>query len=306
MRRSPLLFFAATLLAFLWSAAHPLDADAAKKKKKKKPTPAPAASASIELDANPPAAGAPSPPPAASAPAAPPPAADATAAPEADANAKKPAAAEADDDTVTLGGRHTFVLDDLSGFRASTAGGIGYAGPIGFSTQSYNLNVFGATGAVAGYDTIHATTIWLAPSADYFLFEHISIGAILELAWNSSNYTVTTYGTQGSSASLPSTFNFTLIPRAGYLLNLAEKWALWPRVGLGFGVLQENSVSQAGGGNPQTVSSSPTFLLDVDVGVLYRLDNHFFLRAGPELTWGPGASLIDFSFAGGFGYLWGL
>ena len=90
------------------------------------------------------------------------------------------------------------------------------------------------------------------------------------------------------------------------MFPLADHWGLWPRIGLGFGVLQENAVTQAGGGNPTTASSSPTFLLDVDLGVLYRMDSRWFLRAGPELTWGPGANLVDFSFAGGFGYMWSL
>ena len=49
------------------------------------------------------------------------------------------------------------------------------------------MNVFGGTGSVAGTDTIHATTIWFAPSADYFLFDRISIGAVIELAWNSAS-----------------------------------------------------------------------------------------------------------------------
>ena len=47
-------------------------------------------------------------------------------------------------------------------------------------------------------------------------------------------------------------------------------------------------------------------VVDVDVGVVYRMDSRFYLRAGPEFTWGPGAGLLDFSLAFGFGYLWSI
>jgi hypothetical protein len=304
--RSPFALAAATLLAFLWSAAHPLDAEGAKKKKKK-PAPAPAASATTTVELDTPAAAPPAPAPA---PATPAPAPEA--APPADKaapdEAPPPAAAKhaaAPDRFDPLGAKHTLVLDDLSGFRASTAGGIGYAGPLGFSTQSYSVNVFGANGAVAGTDTIHATTIWLAPSFDYFLFEHLSIGGVLELAWNSSSYDQSIYGTATKSQSLPSTVNFTLVPRVGYMFQLAEHWGLWPRVGMGLGVLQQNAITQAGA-STASASSSLTYLLDIDLGVLYRLDSRFYLRAGPEFTWGPGAGLTDFQVVGGFGYLWSL
>jgi len=90
------------------------------------------------------------------------------------------------------------------------------------------------------------------------------------------------------------------------MFALAQHWGLWPRVGLGVGVLQQNAISQAGGGNATSASSSTTFLFDADLGVIFRMDARWFLRAGPEFTWGPGANLVDFSFAGGFGYLWSM
>jgi hypothetical protein len=204
-----------------------------------------------------------------------------------------------------LGRKHTLVLDDLSGFRASTVGGVAYAGPIGFSTSSYNVNVFGANGTVAGTETVSSTTVWVAPSADYFLFEHLSIGGVIELAYNTSSYNQTIYDTTQHN-SLPSTTSFTVIPRAGWMFDLAKHWGLWPRLGLGFGVLQEDPISQAGAGNATTASTSTTFLLDVDVGVIYRMDPRFYLRAGPEFTWGPGASLVDLTIAFGFGYMWSI
>jgi hypothetical protein len=296
-----------TVFALLSAWAQPLEA--APKKKKKKPAPAPISAG--ELDAPTPASA----PPAATPAPAPTPAPEPAPTPATPATDTAPEAGSAPatshhhaadaEPSATLGAKHTFVLDDLSGFRASTTSGIGYAGPIGFSIQSKSLNLFSASGAVAGTETIHTTSIWVAPSADYFLFEHISIGAVIEFAWQSSSYDDNVFGTPTKSQSLPSTVSFTLIPRAGYLLTFGEHLALWPRLGMGFGVLQQNAITQTGASSLST-STSPTYLLDVDAAVLYRLDSHFFLRAGPEFTWGPGAGLIDFSLAGGFGSFWSL
>jgi hypothetical protein len=296
----------AMVAIFLCGAAQPLAA--ATRKKRKKPAPAPAstttATTTVELDApHVETAPAPAAPPGSPAPPAPPP-------PVAAHEAAEPAAAASASHAVEraylpLGTKHTLVLDDLSGFRASTVGGVAYAGPIGFSTSSYNVNVFGANGTVAGTDTINSTTLWVAPSADYFLLEHLSIGGVIELAYNTSNYNQTIYNTTTHNP-LPPTTSFTVIPRAGWMFDLARHWGVWPRLGLGFGVLQENAISQAGAGNATTASTSTTFLLDVDVGVIYRMDPRFFLRAGPDFTWGPGASLVDLSIAFGFGYLWSI
>jgi hypothetical protein len=278
----------------LCAAAQPLAA--ATKKKKKKPATAPTTTVELDAPHDEPAAAPPAPAPAAPIPA------HETAEPASAATAAGPHQERA---YLPLGTKHTLVLDDLSGFRASTVGGVAYAGPVGFSTSSYNVNVFGANGTVAGTDTISSTTVWVAPSADYFLFEHLSIGGVIELAYNTSNYNQTIYNTTQHN-SLPSTTSFTVIPRAGWMFDLARHWGLWPRLGLGFGVLQENAISQAGAGTATTASTSTTFLLDVDVGVIYRMDPRFFLRAGPDFTWGPGASLVDLSIAFGFGYLWSI
>src|SRR4051812_1818439 len=66
----------------------------------------------------------------------------------------------------SMGNKGVLVIDQLSGFRISSIGGVSYAGPIGFSFQS--------TGASdrAGRTTEHFTTFWLAPSADIFVIDH--------------------------------------------------------------------------------------------------------------------------------------
>jgi len=169
-------------------------------------------------------------------------------------------------------------------------------------------NIPAPNGSVAGTDTIHSTTIWFAPSADYFLFERISIGILVEVAFTSANFDQSIYGTATKNQPLPATTNVTILPRGGYMLPLSEHWGLWPRLGLGWALVQQPALSNAGTGTAaaSTATSSSTFLLDVDVGVLYRMDARWFLRAGPEVAFGPGTGLLSFSVAGGFGYMWSI
>lgn len=286
------------------SLAHTPVAEAAKKKKKKQPPPA---TATVEIDTPAPA---PAPPPSPTpAPEPPPaPASEPSAAAE-----PTPAPAHGAHHTPSytpaftpLGAKHTLVFDDLSGFRASTAGGVAYVGPLGFSVQSFSENILGANGANAGSDTIHETTFWFAPSADFFLIDHLSIGAVLEFAIVSANYTQSVFGTASANHPLPTTTNVTILPRAGWTFGFGDHWGIWPRLGLGWGLVQANALTNAGTGTTATASSSSTFLLDVDVGVLYRIDPHWFLRAAPEFTLGPGAGIVSFSVGAGFGYMWSL
>jgi hypothetical protein len=296
----------ATALALFLGAAHPLEA-ATKKKKKKHPaptsageldTPAPAPGTPAPASASPPAAAEPPPPPA--------PAADAPAPAEKASSSHAAASSAHDDSYAPLGSKHTLVFDDLSGFRAGTADGVGYSGPLGFRAQTVSQNILAANGSVAGTDSIHSTTIWFAPSADYFLFEHISLGVLIEVAYTSSNFDQSVFQTATKNQSLPATTNVTILPRGGYMLALSEHWGLWPRLGLGWALVQQNPLTNAGAGTTTTPTSNSTFLLDVDVGVLYRMDARWFLRAGPEVTFGPGSGLLSFSVAGGFGYMWSI
>ena len=128
---------------------------------------------------------------------------------------------------------------------------------------------------------------------------------VVEVAYTSANYTQSVFGTT-SNHPLPATTNVTILPRAGWMFALGDHWGIWPRLGLGWGLLQLNAITNAGAGNVATASSNSSFLLDVDVGVLYRMDPHWFLRAAPEFTFGPGAGLVSFALDAGFGYMWSL
>ena len=207
------------------------------------------------------------------------------------------------------GAKHTLAIDQISGFRASNLGGINYAGPIGVSfhhasAAPFNGNRFD--------DAVRATTFWIMPSADYFVIDHLSIGGLVEFATTSSSVDIPVNNTTTQSVSLPTTTNFTLLPRVGYLIGIGEHFAIWPRGGIGY------ASRQVVLGNDQNAAreSSSGGVLDLDVGFLYRINTTFFLRAAPELAFSLGeshsqvtnngtlsanASFVQFSIASGIG-----
>ncbi len=222
-----------------------------------------------------------------------------------------------------IGTKGSIVLDDLAGFRASSVGGVGYSGPLGISTQSLSENIpSGNANATGGSDTFHYTTIWFAPELDYFVIDHLSIGGLLEIASTSSSFSESLTGASTTTTSLPTTTNVTVLPRVGWMFNLADRWALWPRGGLGYAVRTTAEPTVANGGGVQTNStdSFSGFVIDLDASVIFRINQMFFLRATPEITFVPGshtlttgntstsfgATLFDFTADIGFGLNWNL
>ncbi len=212
---------------------------------------------------------------------------------------------------VEAGHRGSLVFDDLSGFRASTIGGVGYAGPIGVSAQSVNEATIG--GVNGDTDTYHYTTFWFAPSLDVFVINHLSIGGLIEVAVTSSNldsYRIRLNAT--ATTTFPTTTDLTFIPRVGWLFDVTQRFGIWPRVGFGWA---ERQAALPNSNNSDTLQS---FVIDVDCGFIYRATSDWFIRAAPEFTIGPGshsvttgntetsanATLASFTFAGGFGYMW--
>jgi hypothetical protein len=222
-----------------------------------------------------------------------------------------------------LGTKGAIILDDLAGFRASSVGGVGYSGPLGISTQSLSENIpSGNANATGGSDTFHYTTIWFAPELDYFVIDHLSIGGLIEIASTSSSFSESLTGASTTTTSLPTTTNVTVLPRVGWMVNLTDRWALWPRGGLGYAVRTTGEPTVANGGGVQTNStdSFSGFVIDLDASLIFRASQMFFLRATPELTFVPGshtltngntstsygASLFDFTADIGLGLNWNL
>jgi hypothetical protein len=222
-----------------------------------------------------------------------------------------------------IGSKNSIVLDDLAGFRASSVGGVGYSGPLGVSTQSLSENIpSGNANATGGSDTFHYTTIWFAPELDYFVIDHLSIGGLLQISTTSSSFSESLTGAATTTTSLPTTTNVTVLPRIGWMFNLADRWAIWPRAGLGYAVrtTAEPAVANGGGVQVNTTDSFSGFVIDLDASFIFRINQMFFLRATPEITFVPGshtltannvstsygATLFDFTADIGFGLNWNL
>jgi hypothetical protein len=162
-----------------------------------------------------------------------------------------------------MGKKSQLVVDQISGFRVSANGNINYVIE----------------------ETSKSTTFWLAPSADFFLLDHVSVGGFIEIASTSQSLS-TTAGSQTSSRDLPTLTDVAIVPRGGYLFNLGERLAIWPRLGLGF-VSQQSSRDIGANTEKRTQSG---FLVDLDVGVLYAITDGFFVKAAPQLSFVPAGS----------------
>jgi hypothetical protein len=222
-----------------------------------------------------------------------------------------------------MGNRGTLVIDQLAGFRASSIGGIGYAGPVGFATQNLSVDINDNQGRNAGSNSIKYTTFWIAPSADYFVIDHLSIGGVIEFASTSSTLTRTTIiggVTNTVTASQPTVTNITFLPRIGWMFDITDRFGIWPRGGIGYASRQSASIDPIATGTDTTSA----FVFDIDVGFLYRMNENWFFKGTPELTFGPGSTshtvtaggtttssstgstMFQFAVVGGVGVMWDL
>ena len=183
------------------------------------------------------------------------------------------------------GGKGTLAIDNITGLRVNAFSGISYAGPLGISTSRYSIDPL-APGDPN--QTFHSTTIWLAPAADYFLIDHLSIGGLVEIASVSGSVDSSLPGVGTVNNDLPTTTNVTLLPRIGYLIPIGDRFAIWPRGGIGYAYRGTTSLTGAGRGGVVTNKDSfSALILAANVDFLFRINETFFLVGAPEL----GASL---------------
>jgi hypothetical protein len=218
------------------------------------------------------------------------------------------------------GQKGQIVVDQISGFRGGVAGAVGanalypslnYYGPIGFAVQHYSQAAAGAD--TGNSDVVSTTTFWFAPSLDVFLIDHLSVGGMLQIAYTTASESLPTKATVCRSVDLPSNTSFSIMPRVGWMFALTNRWAIWPRLSMGYASNAIGSVNGLGG------SSVYGFAIDMDAAVLFRVNETFFFRLAPELGWIPaggnstnvpantattrGADYLEFSLAGGIGLM---
>lgn len=199
------------------------------------------------------------------------------------------------------------VLDQLSGFRVGAASGFAYAGPVGISYRSTKSSAYVAGDTSTNETT---TTMWLAPSVDLFVTDYLSIGALVEVS-HSSGTGVTP---SGQSVDLPGTLAMTFMPRIGFYAPIGDRFGIWPRAGIGWSSVQE--VKFLSDGSTASTETFRSLILDVDLTVVYRFTETFFMRVGPEVgvtlggrkeqvingnSFGADKNILQFSGVIGFG-----
>jgi hypothetical protein len=193
-----------------------------------------------------------------------------------------PGAAQARDLLVAPGTKGQLSFDQISGFRATLLDGFGYSGLLGgrYDRQSVDVR--------DGKRVVSSLSLWIAPSADYFVIDHLSLGGLVEVTRTSASVEFPINPNTTQTVDLPTTLSFTILPRVGYMLSPSNRFAIWPRIGAGYFTKQEVDSSN----NPaaSTRAAFSGVIVDLDVGLLYRPTEEFFLRAAPEIAFSVAGS----------------
>jgi hypothetical protein len=128
-------------------------------------------------------------------------------------------------------------------------------------SSDMNLGFFGSSVSEGGGSS---WTFLLAPAADYFIIQGLSLGGQISYRHDHGSST----GTGGKSTSTD-TDTFGIGPRIGYNIPINDYLSFWPKVGLIFTDLATSGAS----GN--------TFDVQVYAPLLLHLAPHFFAGLGP-------------------------
>ena len=117
-----------------------------------------------------------------------------------------------------------------------------------------------STSAAEGDDPDSATTIQLAPAADFFVTPGLSLGGqLIFLRSSSGDSTLTGYGAA---------------PRVGYFIPLGPRAGLWPAASIAY-VHSSADLGDLGDASGYQV------LFQVRAPILFQPADHFFLGIGP-------------------------
>jgi hypothetical protein len=117
-------------------------------------------------------------------------------------------------------------------------------------------------------------------SVDYTVIPQLTVGGSVALAFGLGGKQETTVGNQTRSVDAPNTTIFGIAPRVGYILNLNDSIAFWPRGGVAFYSVSESSDN---GGNPEvtTRDTRSYWSLDLDPQFVFLPFAHVGVLAGP-------------------------
>jgi hypothetical protein len=143
-----------------------------------------------------------------------------------------------------------------------------FGGPGTFAVSNdANVSVIGSSVSDNGGSS---WTLTLAPAADYFVMQGLSVGG--QIAYIHTSESSGTGANPGATSTTVSTNSFGIGPRVGYNIPITDTISFWPKLGL---VFTDTSV----GGNPG--GSGNTFDLVIFAPFLIHPAQHFFLGLGP-------------------------
>lgn len=147
--------------------------------------------------------------------------------------------------------------------------GYGLAGGPQFSAAGFSLQY--SEYPTGGDATLKSTLIAFAPSADFFVARHWSIGGQASFLYLRQ----TADSADGSAAITSATMTVGLAPRIGYAIPLGDHVTLWPRLMIG-----GSAAGNFADSGPMPVSLMAT----ADLPVIYSFDRHFFVSIAPSVT----------------------
>jgi hypothetical protein len=134
-------------------------------------------------------------------------------------------------------------------------------------SNDMNLGFFGSSTSEGGGST---WTFLLAPAADYFVIQGLSIGAQIVYSHTHASSGGTPTGASSTSTSIDFD-TFGIGPRVGYNIPISDLFSFWPKVAL---IYTDMTTSGASGS---------TFDIQAYAPVLLHLAPHFFAGLGPQI-----------------------
>jgi outer membrane protein with beta-barrel domain len=148
------------------------------------------------------------------------------------------------------------------------------------------LAIMGETGAVFTHTSVSggsSSTFVLRPAIDYFVIDHLSVGAFTGLEY--------------SSTPASSTTTYGIGPRVGYDIPLSERFSVWPKAGLSFNSSKVtlDPVTVGGFTTPERSDSNSALAINLYVPLMFH-SHHYFAGLGPsvdaDITGSPKATTI--------------
>jgi hypothetical protein len=113
------------------------------------------------------------------------------------------------------------------------------------------------------------TTIQLAPSADYFIIDNLSLGGFISFDYSKSG------AGDGSRIGVG--------PRVGYNIKLSDMLSIWPKAGFAFAHSSATVSAQAGGVEVSETRSGNALAMNLFAPLMVHPAPHFFGGFGPFL-----------------------